>query len=143
MEVKSHPDAQYIRLAEVDLGACGKVQIVFGGPDLVVSGDFVPVAPPGARLPGRRKKLRRATFRGQSSYGMLCSAVELGWLHDGPDEVALLQHENLVPGFVLEGIDWRDFIVEPHGWRLDRRAQWELRVRDRSVVVTSLSITRR
>jgi tRNA-binding EMAP/Myf-like protein len=121
--VTIHPNGQYIRLAEVDIGLGDKVQIVFGGPDLVVASDFVPVALPGARLPGR-KKMRRATFRGERSHGMFCSAAELGWLEDGPDEVALLQHEDLVPGLPLDNVDWRDYLIEPHGWRLDLRLAW-------------------
>jgi tRNA-binding EMAP/Myf-like protein len=123
VEVTLHPNGQYIRRAQVDIGLGGKVQIVFGGPDLVIPSDFVPVALPGARLPGR-KKMRRATFRGERSHGMLCSAAELGWLEDGPDEVALLQHEDLVPGFSLDNVDWRDYLIAPHGWRLDRRLAW-------------------
>jgi len=125
VSVADHPNAQYLRIAVVDIGIGDKVQIVFGGPDLVVAGDYVPVAPPGARLPGR-KKMRRAKFHGQTSYGMLCSAVELGWLVKGRDEVALLQHEDLVPGYRLDDIPWRDFVVEPHGWRLKRRLPWLL-----------------
>jgi tRNA-binding EMAP/Myf-like protein len=110
VSVAAHPAADRIRLAVVDIGLDHKVQIVFGGFDLVMAGDFVPVAPPGARLPGRRK-MRRERFRGQWSHGMFCSATELGWSDDGPDEVALLRHQNLFPGLKLDDINWQDFLI--------------------------------
>ncbi len=124
MAVREHPNGEYIRLAVVDIGSGNKVQIVFGGPDLVIAGDFVPVALPGALLPGR-KKLRRSTFRGESSYGMLCSAAELGWVDNGPDEVALLKPEGLEPGTSLEHAEWSSIRTELDTWRLEKRTLWE------------------
>lgn len=90
IHVSPHPNGDRIRVAEVDLGTDAKLTIVFGGPDIVADGAFVPVAPPGARVPGSKRKLRRERFRGVESHGMLCSLVELGWVSDAPDEVALL-----------------------------------------------------
>lgn len=128
LAIRPHPAADRIRIAEVEIGGeMAKVEIVFGGPDLITSGLFVPVAPPGARLPDR-KKMRRRRYRGVRSWGMLCSTTELGWQPDGPDEVAMLEHEQLEPGFPLDEIDWREFLVEPHGWRLEKRAEWNARL---------------
>lgn len=110
VEVKPHPNADSIRLAWVDLGIGEPVQIVFGGPPNVHEGDLVAVAPPGSRLPGREKtqKIRRRHYRGESSYGMLCSLAELGWSSNAPDEVALLR--NVTPGESLDKVtatDWQ------------------------------------
>jgi tRNA-binding EMAP/Myf-like protein len=109
--VRPHPNAHRIRLAQVDLGVGEPVQIVFGGPPIVRRGDLVPVAPPGSRLPGR-DKMRRRSYRGESSYGMLCSLAELGWNLHAPDEVALLR--NVAPGDSLDELmtmDWKSFVI--------------------------------
>jgi tRNA-binding EMAP/Myf-like protein len=109
--VRPHPNADSIRLARVDLGIGEPVQIVFGGPPNVHEGDLVPVAPPGSRIPGKNK-MRRRHYRGESSYGMLCSLAELGWNEDGPDEVALLC--NVTPGDSLDKVaetDWQSLVI--------------------------------
>lgn len=89
LEVRPHPNAQKIRLAVIDIGDGAKHQVVFGGYLELVPGDLVPAAPPRAWVPFKGK-MRRRNYRGQSSYGMLCSSDELGWTMDGIDEVALL-----------------------------------------------------
>jgi phenylalanyl-tRNA synthetase beta chain len=101
IKVQPHPNAERIRLAYVDVGG-GRMpmQIVFGGPPIVVAGSLVAVAPPGARVCAKAKKMRRRNYRGESSYGMLCSSAELGWDPDGPDEVALL--DGVRPGTPLD-----------------------------------------
>ncbi|WP_407779565.1 hypothetical protein [Actinophytocola sp.] len=72
-------------------------QIVFGGDSKLDGGELVAVAPPGSWaitwhpvLGSRRKKMRARNYRGQRSHGMLCSLDELGWLRNGPNEVAIL-----------------------------------------------------
>ncbi|WP_170156290.1 hypothetical protein [Umezawaea tangerina] len=122
VEVNIHPGGDFIRLATVDVGH-NKVQIVFGGPDLVRAGDFVPVALPGTRLPGR-KKIRRTKFRGKTSHGMLCSAAELGWEPDGPDEVALLKPDGLRPGTRLDNVEWPGLQADMRPGHLELRERW-------------------
>jgi tRNA-binding EMAP/Myf-like protein len=90
VKVEDHPNAASIRLAFVDLGRGDPVQIVFGGPPVVVPDSFVAVAPPGSRLRPDGPKMRRRRYRGESSHGMLCSLAELNWDPAAPDEVALL-----------------------------------------------------
>ncbi|HEX3592970.1 MAG TPA: hypothetical protein VHV74_25365 [Pseudonocardiaceae bacterium] len=111
VDVRAHPNATLIRLAEVDLGdGRDPVQIVFGGPDVVVKDSLVPVAPPGARVP--KGRMRRRNYRGQSSHGMLCSLDELGWTRSAPDQVALLR--DVVPGTVLDNHpDWMSLVQSP------------------------------
>ncbi len=91
LEVLPHPNAEQIRLAILDLGDGAKRQVVFGGTRELFPGDLVPAAPPGARVPGKNKKMRRRSYRGQSSFGMLCSSDELGWTRGGPNAVAVLE----------------------------------------------------
>lgn len=112
VEVKPHPNADFIQLAQVDLGIGEPVQIVFGGPPNVKEGSLVAVAPPGSRLPPRWKKMRRRRYRGESSHGMLCSLGELGWDTTAPEEVALLH--NVTPGASLDGVtatEWPPLVI--------------------------------
>ena len=73
--VAPHPDADRLRVCRVDVGD-GPRQIVCGAPN-VAEGQRVPVALPGAVMPGGRQ-LGVATLRGVESSGMICSAAELG-----------------------------------------------------------------
>ncbi len=72
-----HPDADRLGVCTVDVGDGGAVrQIVCGATNYSI-GDRVPVALPGARLPGDFK-IKRSKLRGVVSEGMMCSARELG-----------------------------------------------------------------
>lgn len=74
-----HPNADKLLVTEVTTGVSAR-QIVCGAHNFKV-GDRVPVALPGARLPGD-VTIGRATIRGELSEGMLCSARELGVADD-------------------------------------------------------------
>ncbi len=86
LEVLPHPDADRIRLADVDAGN-GPVRVVCGAPN-IEAGMVVPFAQVGAHLPGDFK-IERRKIRGQVSEGMLCSARELG-LGDDHDGILVL-----------------------------------------------------
>ena len=73
--IRPHPDADRIRLVDVDPGDGGPLQIVCGAWNFAV-GDLVPLAPVGAVLPGDFKIAKRK-MRGEVSNGMLCSPTEL------------------------------------------------------------------
>ena len=120
LNVRDHPRGDEIWLADVDLGDGDPAQIVFGGLGKVVQrGCLVPVAPPGSRIPDTAKpsgrKMRRRTYRGKSSYGMLCSLAELGWDSAVTDQVAILADGSFEPGDSLDGLggQWRFFTVAP------------------------------
>ena len=85
LEVMPHPDADRIRLADVDAGD-GPVRVVCGAPN-IEAGMVVPFARVGAHLPGDFK-IERRKIRGQVSEGMLCSARELGL---GDDHAGILE----------------------------------------------------
>jgi phenylalanyl-tRNA synthetase beta chain len=77
-EVKStspHPNADKLRVCEVDAGTGALLQIVCGAPNVAV-GMRVPCALVGATLPGL--DIKQAKLRGVESNGMLCSSRELG-----------------------------------------------------------------
>ena len=74
--VEQHPDADRLRVCQVEDGSERISQVVCGAPNVEV-GMRVPFARVGAELPGGLK-IKAARLRGVESQGMLCSAAELG-----------------------------------------------------------------
>lgn len=77
--VEPHPNADKLRVTQVDAGTGELLTIVCGAPNVAV-GQKVPCALIGATLPGL--EIRKAKLRGVESSGMLCSARELGLSQD-------------------------------------------------------------
>lgn len=84
--VDKHPDADRLKLCRVDAGQGDTLQIVCGAPNVAV-GMKVPCALVGAELQGM--KIKAAKVRGVESFGMLCSARELGLSEDHSGLMAL------------------------------------------------------
>ncbi|WP_028358185.1 phenylalanine--tRNA ligase subunit beta [Brackiella oedipodis] len=78
--ISSHPNADKLRICQVDDGSGELLQIVCGAPN-AAAGLKVPLAKIGAKLPGDFK-IKKAKMRGEESFGMLCSAKELGITQD-------------------------------------------------------------
>jgi phenylalanyl-tRNA synthetase beta chain len=78
--LEKHPDADKLRVCRVSLGAGEPLQVVCGAPNVAVGGKY-PLAPVGAQLPGDLK-IKKSRLRGVESFGMLCSARELGLSED-------------------------------------------------------------
>jgi len=81
LEVDEHPNADRLRICQVNLGK-EKVQIICGA-DNVAVGQKVPVATIGSVLPltldnGESLTIRKANLRGEPSEGMICAEDELG-----------------------------------------------------------------
>ncbi|MGB0128567.1 MAG: phenylalanine--tRNA ligase subunit beta [Rhodocyclaceae bacterium] len=79
VQVEKHPNADKLKLCRVQAGEGGPLTIVCGAPN-VAAGLKVPCALVGAALPGLT--IRAAKVRGIESFGMLCSARELGLSED-------------------------------------------------------------
>lgn len=91
LELKRHPNADRLNVAQVDLGGAGgttplsggqagaKTQIVCGGQNLEV-GMLVAVALPGAETLADNElmKIKAAKIRGEESNGMICAEEEIG-----------------------------------------------------------------
>ena len=100
LESAQHPNADRLSVCKVDDGSGTPRQIVCGAKNYKV-GDKVPLALPGAVLPGDPStgsgqvfKIKVGKLRGVESHGMLCSAKELRagrrcrWIVDSPPESA-------------------------------------------------------
>lgn len=103
--IASHPDADKLRVCQVDDGSGELLQIVCGAPN-AAQGLTVPLARVGAELPGGMK-IGVAKMRGVASSGMLCSGRELGLSQDHGGLLEL--SPDLKPGTSLrEALDLDD-----------------------------------
>ncbi len=82
LTVERHPRADRLSLATVTLGDGGEALSIVCGATNIAPGQRIPVALPGAVLPGNRR-IERAEKMGVISNGMLCSGEELRLTGDG------------------------------------------------------------
>ena len=80
LEVRKHPNADRLSLTKVTTGDGATLEIVCGATN-IAAGQRVPVALPGAVLPGGRR-IERTEKMGVVSNGMLCSGDELDLTSD-------------------------------------------------------------
>ena len=80
LSVERHPRADRLSLTRVNVGSGEPLDIVCGATN-IAAGQRVPVALPGAVLPGDRR-IERTEKMGVVSNGMLCSGDELGLTAD-------------------------------------------------------------
>ncbi len=97
LSAEPHPNADRLRVCTVDIGD-GERTIVCGAPN-VAAGQTVPVALPGATLPGGHK-IGKAKLRGVESMGMICASSELE-LGEGPPGILVLEDDGLAAGTPL------------------------------------------
>ena len=90
LAVEKHPRADRLSLTRVNTGSGEVLEIVCGATNIAV-GQRVPVALPGAVLPGNRR-IERTEKMGVVSNGMLCSGDELGLTADA-DGILILAPE--------------------------------------------------
>ena len=104
-KIEKHPNADKLVICRVDVGEDELLQIVTGAPN-VFEGALVPVALHNSRIPGPLHgqpkqeggvKITKGKLRGVESYGMLCSAEELGF----EDKVVPVVHKDGI--WILEG----------------------------------------
>ena len=105
ISVEQHPDADKLRVTQVNIGASEPLQIVCGAPNVTV-GMKAPVATVGAVLPsdnGAGFEIKNGNLRGVDSNGMLCGASEID-LTDSID--GLLE----LPADAPIGMDIREYL---------------------------------
>lgn len=81
-----HPNADKLSVCTVDVGPAGGVKTIVCGAPNCDAGNRVPVALPGAVLPGNFV-IKQSKIRGHASDGMMCAADEIGL---GSDHAGLL-----------------------------------------------------
>ena len=99
--VAPHPDAEKLRVCQVEGHAEGIKQVVCGAPN-AREGLVIPFATIGAKLPGDFK-IKKAKLRGVESFGMLCGQTELAC---GDDDSGLWELASDAP----VGTDLRDYL---------------------------------
>ncbi|MCH3950729.1 MAG: phenylalanine--tRNA ligase subunit beta [Acidaminococcus sp.] len=105
--IERHPNSDHLWICQMDLGNGELTQILTGAQN-VHQYDMVPVAVVGSHLPNGMK-LKTAKLRGLDSFGMLCSAGELGI-----DSKLLLPEQRdgifILPPDTPIGVDVRSFL---------------------------------
>ncbi len=108
LESTAHPNADRLSVCQVNDGSAQPRQIVCGAKNYHV-GDKVPLAMPGAVLPGDFK-IKTGKLRGVESQGMLCSAKELQL--PGDDAGLLILPEHACVGAPISSLFPSDTVLE-------------------------------
>ncbi|MFQ5470747.1 MAG: phenylalanine--tRNA ligase subunit beta [Gammaproteobacteria bacterium] len=109
ISIDPHPQADKLQVCEVDVGKDKVLSIVCGASN-VAEGMIVPTALVGATLP-EGYKIKKAKLRGVESFGMLCSAKELG-LADTADGLMALPGDSAIGKDVRELLQLDDNSIE-------------------------------
>ena len=89
IKVEKHPNADKLKVCDVNIGGKEVVKVVCGAPN-AKNGLITIYAPPGAIIPKTKSELKIAKIRGVESKGMLCSESELN-LSDESDGIIELK----------------------------------------------------
>ena len=97
LKAEKHPDADRLKVCDVDIGLDNPVKVVCGAPN-AKEGLLTIYAPPGAVVPKNQMKLVISKIRGVTSYGMLCSEFELNLSNesDGITELSSKKYEKKI-----------------------------------------------
>ena len=108
---EDHPDADKLKVCQVDLGDTIK-QIICGAPNVNIDQKVI-VAMPGAVLPGDFK-IKKTKIRGVESDGMICSLDEIGLdhLYGHEDGIHVLPGDAPVGDDPLDYMDLNDDVID-------------------------------
>ena len=76
IKAEQHPNADRLRVCDVDVGEINTIKVVCGAPN-AKKNLLTVYAGPGSIIPKNKMKLTVSKIRGVTSYGMLCSESEL------------------------------------------------------------------
>ncbi|MBC8198584.1 MAG: phenylalanine--tRNA ligase subunit beta [Desulfobacterales bacterium] len=108
VEIKTHPDADKLKLCHVDIGN-RVIPVVCGAPN-AKNGILAPCALPGTVFPNGTI-LKKRSIIGEVSEGMLCSAVELG-LGANSDGIMELKKNFAVGDKLHQALNLSDPVLE-------------------------------
>lgn len=109
LSLTAHPDADKLRVCQVDVGAAKPLTIVCGAANVTALGKY-PAALEGACLPNGLS-IKPTTLRGVASQGMLCSSTELG-LHDATEGLFELPADAPVGESLYTYLGLQDHVIE-------------------------------
>jgi tRNA-binding EMAP/Myf-like protein len=118
-KITAHPDAKKLRICTVNDGS-EDLQIVCGAAN-AREGMITVLAQVGSVLPSGLK-IEKAALRGIDSFGMLCSAKELGLIDEGgivdlPPSTKLGQAYNVLDQDIFSSIPWYSFEEKEAFWQ--------------------------
>lgn len=107
-----HPNADKLSVCTVDVGQADPLSVVCGAPN-VRAGLKVALATVGAVLPGDFK-IKKSKLRGESSYGMICSAkeLEIDLSEEGHKGIMELPQDAPVGDDLREYLDLNDHVLD-------------------------------
>ena len=114
IKVKKHPNADRLKLCDVDIGDKETKKVVCGAQN-ASDGLLTIYAPPGSTIPKSGIKLEVTKIRGEISYGMLCSESELKLSNESEGIVELAKKYNHLigkPYFILGWISWKTILLD-------------------------------
>ena len=114
VSVEAHPNADKLKVTQVDIGDGQTLQIVCGAPNVAINQKVI-VAQVGTTIHpinGESFTIRKAKLRGESSEGMICAEDEVG-LGDDHDGITVLPDDTKI-GIPLSDIYkvYQDQIIE-------------------------------
>ena len=112
---QKHPNADKLKLCDVNVGEGNLVKIVCGAQN-ARDGLFTVYAPPGTFIPKTKMKLKIAKIRGIESHGMLCSGYELDQSSDKEGIIELNKKEKNIGDkyFKNSGEQTMDIAITPN-----------------------------
>lgn len=120
LSCEKHPNADALKVLQVDVGAEAPVQIVCGGSN-VKEDQFVIVALPGSKViwhgEGEAVEIKANKLRGVESFGMVCASTEVGLESIFPlkndHEIVDLSGIDALPGQnIADALHIKDAIIE-------------------------------
>lgn len=114
LEVRKHPNSDYLLLTRVDVGN-DILNVISGAPN-TRENTFVPVALVGSKLPDGTL-VKKTRLRGVESSGIVCSERELG-VSDDHSGLWILNREGILQGLLKPGtpvtdiFPTRDYVIE-------------------------------
>ncbi len=93
IKTEKHPNADKLKVCEVNLGGKENIKVVCGAPN-ARDGLITIYAPPGTIIPKTKFQLKVVKIRGVESKGMLCSESELNISNESDGIIELRNKEN-------------------------------------------------
>ena len=97
VNAEQHPNADRLRVCDVDIGEQNTIKVVCGAPN-AKKNLYTVYAGPGSIIPKSKMKLTISKIRGVTSYGMLCSEAELNLSNEseGITELSSIKYSDKV-----------------------------------------------